>query len=336
MPPADEEVMGLGFVEVAKLKKYFPVQKSFIAQLFSRKTEFVRAVDGVDLILEKGDIYGLVGESGSGKTTIGRLTAALIQPTEGQVSIDSVNLFSIKKNQLRKFRKRVQFVYQDPQSSLNPKMTVGDAVAEPLRYLGGVPRGELRETVYAMLERVGLSPAEAFYDRYPQELSGGQRQRVVIARALVVKPDYVVADEPVAMVDVSVRAQIMDLLLPMQTEPDLTVLLITHDLAVAKYMCNRMSVMYLGKIAETGGNEQIFANPLHPYTKALMAAVPIPNPRARSDKKIPAGEIPSALNPPAGCRFHPRCPYVFDRCRVEVPELIEREPGHHVACHLYD
>ncbi|MDV3244149.1 MAG: ABC transporter ATP-binding protein [Nitrososphaerales archaeon] len=326
----------MGFVEVSKLKKYFPVQKSFIAQLFSRKAEYVRAVDGIDLTIEKGDIYGLVGESGSGKTTTGRLTAALVQPTAGEVSIDGVSLFSIKKDQLRKFRRRVQFIYQDPMSSLNPKMTVGDAVAEPLRYLGEGPRESLRQTVSALLERVGLSPAESFFDRYPQELSGGQRQRVVIARALVVKPDYVVADEPVAMVDVSVRAQIMDLLLEMQKELGLTVLLITHDLAVAKHMCNRISVMYLGNIAETGSNEQIFANPLHPYTKALMAAVPVPNPRARTEKKIPVGEIPSALYPPPGCRFHPRCPYVFERCRVEVPELIEREPGHYVACHLYD
>jgi peptide/nickel transport system ATP-binding protein len=326
----------MGFVDVKKLKMYFPVQKGFLAQIFSRKTEYVRAVDGVDLTVEKGDIYGLVGESGSGKTTIGRLTAALARPTEGAVSIDGIDLYSMKKDQLRRFRKRIQLIYQDPMSSLNPKMTVGNAIAEPLRYLVGAPRNQLKPTVNAMLDRVGLSPPETFYDGFPQELSGGQRQRVVIARALVVKPDYVVADEPVAMVDVSVRAQIMDLLIQMQKELDLTVLLITHDLAVAKYMCNRISVMYLGKIAETGSNEQIFSNPLHPYTKALMAAVPVPNPRARTDKKIVAGEIPSPLNPPSGCRFHPRCPFAFDRCSVEVPELIEREPGHFVACHLYD
>jgi peptide/nickel transport system ATP-binding protein len=336
MPPPRREVSGLGFLEARRLKKYFPVQKSFIAQLFSRKTEYVRAVDGVDLTVEKGDIYGLVGESGSGKTTVGRLTIALVQPTEGTMVFDGVDLFGLSKGELRKFRRRLQAVYQDPMSSLNPKMTVGAAVGEPLRYLEKMPPQKLAQTVDSMLEKVGLSPAGAFRDRYPQELSGGQRQRVVIARALVVRPDYVVADEPVAMVDVSVRAQIMDLLIKMQKELDLTVLLITHDLAVAKYLCNRISVMYLGKIAETGTNEQIFANPLHPYTKALIAAVPVPNPRSKSGERVTPGEIPSPLNPPSGCRFHPRCPFAFDRCKVEVPALVEREPGHSAACHLYD
>jgi peptide/nickel transport system ATP-binding protein len=263
------------------------------------------------------------------------MTAALEKPTEGKILLEGVDVAKLKRSALKEFRRKVQYVYQDPLSSLNPKMSVGDAVEEPLRYLA--PRGTDRpEEVNRMLEKVGLSPASTFRDRYPHELSGGQRQRVVIARALVTNPKYVVADEPVAMVDVSVRAQIMELLLGMQKELDLTILLITHDLAVAKYMCNKISVMYLGEIAETGTNEQIFSNPMHPYTRALKAAVPIPDPTVRSGAKVARGEVPSSLNPPAGCRFNPRCPFVFDRCKVEEPLLVEREKSHSVACHLYD
>jgi peptide/nickel transport system ATP-binding protein len=324
------------FLEVNGLRKLFPVQRSLIAQLFAKsRAENVRAVDGVTFSVERGDVFGLVGESGSGKTTTGRVTAGLMRPTEGKVVVDGTELFSIPKSELRKFRKRMQFVYQDPLSSLNPKMTVGDAVGEPLRYLSDEAAPKRRDSVFELFERVGLSPADSFYYRYPHQLSGGQRQRVVIARALSIGPEYLVADEPVAMVDVSVRAQIMDLLLTMQRELNLTILLITHDLAVAKYMCNKIAVMYLGRIMEYGKTEDLFRNPLHPYTQALLAAVPIPDPRKRSEKRIPSGEIPSALNPPSGCVFHPRCPKVFDRCSLEVPQLLEYESGHFVACHLY-
>ena len=321
-------------MELRGVKKHFPIQKSLLAQFATREREFVHAVDGVDLNVEKGDVYGLVGESGSGKTTTGRITAALERPTEGEVLLDGEDVTKLKGSALRNFRKKVQYIYQDPLSSLNPKMTVGEAIEEPLRYLtaGGTNR---RETVDEMLEKVGLSPALTFRERYPHELSGGQRQRVVIARALVTSPKYVVADEPVAMVDVSVRAQIMELLLGMQRELDLTILLITHDLAVAKYMCNKISVMYLGEIAETGTNEQVFSNPMHPYTQALKAAVPVPNPSERSGKKVARGEVPSSLNPPAGCRFNPRCPFAFDRCRAEEPKLLSSDKGNLVACHLY-
>jgi peptide/nickel transport system ATP-binding protein len=323
------------FIEVKSLTKYFPVQKGLVAQILSRTQQSVKAVDHVTFNVEKGDIFGLVGESGSGKTTTGKITAGLLKPTSGQILIDGVDLYKLERRKLRAFRRKMQFVFQDPLSSLNPKMTIGNAIAEPLRYLSDVPSSKRRDKVLDILDRVGLSPAESFYTRYPHHLSGGQRQRVVIARAISIDPEYLIADEPVAMVDVSVRAQIMELLLKMQRELNLTILLITHDLAVAKYMCNKVSVMYLGKIMEAGGTKSIFANPLHPYTQALLQAVPIPNPRERSEKKIPAGEIPSALNPPAGCVFHPRCPFVFGRCSADVPELLERDTGHFVACHLY-
>jgi peptide/nickel transport system ATP-binding protein len=324
------------FLEVNSLRKFFPVQRSLVAQVFSRTAaDTVHAVDGVTFNVERGDVFGLVGESGSGKTTTGRVTAGLVTPTEGHVTFDGVEIFSMGKSELRKLRKRIQLVYQDPLSSLNPKMTIGDAVSEPLRYLSDEPALKSREHVSELLERVGLFPADSFYFRYPHQLSGGQRQRVVIARALSIGPEYLVADEPVAMVDVSVRAQIMDLLLTMQRELNLTILLITHDLAVAKYMCNKIAVMYLGKIMEYARTEDLFRNPLHPYTQALLAAVPIPDPKKRSVKKIPSGEIPSALNPPTGCVFHPRCPRVFGKCSAEVPPLLEHETGHYVACHLY-
>ncbi|HKM50121.1 MAG TPA: ABC transporter ATP-binding protein [Candidatus Bathyarchaeia archaeon] len=324
------------FLEVHDLKKFFPVQRSLIAQLFSgASAQNVRAVDGVSFTVEKGDVFGLVGESGSGKTTTGRITAGLTKPTQGHVTVDGTEIFSLKKTELRKFRKRMQLVYQDPLSSLNPKMTIGDAIGEPLRYLGDEKSSKRRDKIIKLLTDVGLSPPESFYARYPHQLSGGQRQRVVIARAISIGPEYLVADEPVAMVDVSVRAQIMDLLLTMQRQLNLTILLITHDLAVAKYMCNKIAVMYLGKVMEYGKTEDLFKNPLHPYTQALLQAVPIPDPRKRSEKKIPSGEIPSPLNPPKGCVFHPRCPMVLERCSVDVPQLVEHESGHFVACHLY-
>jgi peptide/nickel transport system ATP-binding protein len=323
------------FIEVERLRKYFPVQKGLLAQLFSSKNEYVHAVDDVSLTIERGDIFGLVGESGSGKTTTGRITAGLLKPTSGRVRIDGTDLYELEPAKLRLFRERMQFVFQDPLSSLNPKMTVGQAVSEPMRYLTKTSTSKRKEQALELLDTVGLSPSETFYYRYPHQLSGGQRQRVVIARAISIKPEYLIADEPVAMVDVSVRAQIMELLLRMQRELNLTILLITHDLAVAKYMCNKISVMYLGKIMESSTTRQLFSNPLHPYTDALLDAVPIPNPKVTSDKKLPAGEIPSALNPPAGCGFHPRCAYVFERCSSEEPDLLTQSEGHRVACHLY-
>jgi peptide/nickel transport system ATP-binding protein len=302
------------FLEVVDLKKYFPVQKGMVEQLLSRKLTYVKAVDGVTFSVDKGDIFGLVGESGSGKTTTGRLTVGLLKPTSG----------------------RMQIIFQDPTASLNPKMKVGDAVADALRLLTDADAETAKKRVLEMFEYVGLTPAGEIYSRYPRNLSGGQKQRVVIARALVTRPEYVVADEPVAMVDVSVRAQILDVMKEMHERLGLTYLFITHDLAVAKYLCSRIAIMYLGRLFETGNVEDIFGLPLHPYTQALLAAVPVPDPTVRREKKIPRGEIPNAINPPSGCRFHPRCPYATEICSREEPQLRQvdtSKASHLVACH---
>lgn len=324
----------MSYIEVIDLKKYFPVQRSFIEQLFSKKKEYVKAVDGITFSVEKGAIHGLVGESGSGKSTTGRLTIALIEPTSGTVRFEGKDIWSLENNQFREVRSKMAMVFQDPTSSLNPKMKIGEQVADALRYRPEhYSARERRESAEEMLERVGLSPAESFYSRYPHELSGGQRQRVVIARALVTNPSYVVADEPVAMVDVSVRAQIMQLLVDLRKQFNLTMLMITHDLAVAKYMCDTVSVMYLGKIVEEGTVQDVFRMPLHPYTQALLNAVPVPDPENKSVKQIPSGEIPNPINPPSGCRFHPRCPIAGSICSVKEPE-VRIVKGHKVACHF--
>jgi len=324
------------FLEVVDLKKYFPVQKGMVEQLLSRKLTYVKAVDGVTFSVDKGDIFGLVGESGSGKTTTGRLTVGLLKPTSGRVIIGGVDVPSLNKEELRRFRRRMQIIFQDPTASLNPKMKVGDAVADALRLLTDADAETAKKRVLEMFEYVGLTPAGEIYSRYPRNLSGGQKQRVVIARALVTRPEYVVADEPVAMVDVSVRAQILDVMKEMHERLGLTYLFITHDLAVAKYLCSRIAIMYLGRFFETGNVEDIFGLPLHPYTQALLAAVPVPDPTVRREKKIPRGEIPNAINPPSGCRFHPRCPYATEICSREEPQLRQvdtSKASHLVACH---
>lgn len=326
----------MSFLEVSDLKKYFPVQHGFLEQLTTRHPSFVRAVDGVSFSLAKGDIFGLVGESGSGKTTTGRLTIGLLRPTSGKVSLEGIAINSLKATELRKMRKRMQIIFQDPTASLSPRMRAGDAVADALKLLENADKSEARRRVIEIFEYVGLTPAAEIYGRYPSNLSGGQKQRVVIARALVTNPEYVVADEPIAMVDVSVRAQILDVMRGMHERLGLTYLFITHDLAVAKYLCNRVGIMYLGKIVEQGDTKEIFSLPLHPYTQALLAAVPVPDPSAKRNKNIPHGEIPNAINPPPGCRFNPRCPFATEVCRKEEPPLRKvnsSQPTHLVACH---
>jgi peptide/nickel transport system ATP-binding protein len=321
-------------LEVSELTKHFPVQKSFLEKLLAREMSYVHAVDGVSFGIDRGEILGLVGESGSGKTTTGRLILGLEKPTSGSIFYDGIDLVTLEGEALRRFRRRIQVVFQDPYASLNPRMRIGDAVAHPARIHGLAGGDAAKKLVFDVFEKVGLSPASTFYVKYPHQLSGGQRQRVAIARALILNPEFIVADEPIAMVDVSVRALILELLLKLKEEYNLTYLFITHDLATAKYVCDAIAIMYLGQIVEAGESKEIFRNPLHPYTIALMSAIPVPDPKARREKIIPRGEIPSAVNPPAGCRFHPRCPFVMEICWRVEPKLVEASPGHLVSCHL--
>jgi peptide/nickel transport system ATP-binding protein len=320
------------FLTVASLKKYFPVEKGFLDRLLTSQKSFVHAVDDVSFSVNRGDILGLVGESGSGKSTTGRLCLKLIEPTTGSIMFEGVDLAKLHGEDLRRFRKNMQLIFQDPMSSLSPRIRIGDAVKHALSFQGVGTASEQTDRTRAILERVGLKPWSNFYDRYPHQLSGGQRQRVVIARALVLNPKFVVADEPIAMVDVSVRAQILELMLELKKEFDLTYLFITHDLAMANYVCHSIAIMYLGKIVETGSKEDVFGRPLHPYTLALLSSIPVPDPKAKLERIIPKGEIPSPINPPKGCRFHPRCPYAQEICSEREPQLEEIKPQRYAAC----
>lgn len=322
------------FVEVTDLHEYFPVQKGFLEATLSKKRQFVHAVDGVSFTIERGETFGLVGESGSGKTTTGRLLVHLLEPTSGRITVNGEDIVTIDSDSLRHFRRRAQMIFQDPMAALNPRMRIGDAIKDALDiHKIGTDR---KQEVMHMLERVGLTPPETFYDKYPHQLSGGQRQRAVIGRAMILSPEFVVADEPVAMVDVSIRAQILDLMLSLKKELGLTYVFITHDLATANYFCDSIAIMYLGKIAEIGIREEVFKSPKHPYTAALMSAIPVPDPKHKHKRLIPRGEIPSPINPPSGCRFHPRCPRAFDRCPKEEPGMTKLSDTHFVACHLFN
>ena len=323
-------------MQMKDVKKHFPVKRSFIDGLVGTKAKQVRAVDGVTLEIEKGETFALVGESGSGKTTLGKLALRIYLPTDGEVLFEGRSLGALQGGELMAFKRSAQMVYQDPVAALNPRTRIGEAIGEPLEFHGLRDKREKRAKALAMMKKVGFDPPEDFYARYPHEISGGQRQRVVIARALILGPKLVVADEPVAMLDVSIRAQILKLLLDLKQEMNLTLLMVTHDIAIAKYYADRVAIMYLGQVVESAPREEIFDNPMHPYTKALFSSVPIPDPEVSKKRMIIKGEIPSAINPPPACRFHPRCPYVFDRCRAEAPLLVSRKPGHVVSCHLYD
>jgi oligopeptide transport system ATP-binding protein len=316
-------------LEVRNLVKHFEVGGG----LFGGPPGLVKAVDGVSFAIRRGETLGLVGESGCGKTTTGRCILQLERPTSGQVIFEGVDLTTLGQVELRAVRRRVQVIFQDPYSSLNPRMTVGQIIAEPLGVHGIVPERRAREArVKSLLERCGLLPAMAL--RYPHELSGGQRQRVGIARALAMEPSLIVCDEPVSALDVSIQAQIINLLEELQADFGLTYLFVAHDLSVVRHISDRVAVMYLGKIVEITDRKSLYDNPLHPYTQALLSAVPIPDPavEAGRERTVLGGEVPSPLNPPAGCVFHPRCPIAIDDCSRGVPELREIHPEHRVAC----
>jgi peptide/nickel transport system ATP-binding protein len=321
-------------IQVQNLKKHFPLQKGFIENLLAKEKAFVRAVDGVSFTIKKGEVLGLVGESGCGKTTTGRLILRLLEPTSGDVLYKEKSVFSHSGREMEKMREKMQIIFQDPYASLSPRMTVGKAISHPLAIHKLHSKTESKQVCLNIMEKVGLFPASFLYKKYPHQISGGQRQRVVIARALVTNPDFVVADEPIAMADVSVRAMILELMVQLKREFDLTYLFITHDLATCKYICDRVAIMYLGKIVEIGPLEEVFKNPVHPYTATLLAAVPVPDPKYRRTQPIPKGEIPSPINPPPGCRFHPRCHAAKAACSVHEPDLVEVHKGHWVACSL--
>jgi oligopeptide transport system ATP-binding protein len=322
-PPSED------LVQVRDLYKYFPIN----AGVFSRHVGDVKAVDGVDFTIRAGETLGLVGESGSGKTTAGRVVLRLLPATKGEVIFDGRSVHELGREDVRKLRKEMQIIFQDPYASLNPRMTVGDIIGEPLR-IHAIAKGKEAETrVQELLRLVGLQPYHA--NRYPHEFSGGQRQRIGIARALAVGPKFIVADEPVSALDVSIQAQVINLLQDLQAQFGLTFLFIAHDLSVVRHISTRVAVMYVGKIIEIADRDALYENPLHPYTQALLSAIPIPDPAVESRRKriILTGDIPSPVNPPSGCRFHTRCPIAFDRCKVEIPALLRYGTGHQTACH---
>ncbi|MFG3612695.1 ABC transporter ATP-binding protein [Rummeliibacillus stabekisii] len=316
-------------LEVKNLKKHFPVNKG----LFGQKKSFVRAVDGVSLTIEKGETLGLVGESGCGKSTTGRMITRLLAPTEGEILFDGRDLSKLNDKQIREARKELQMIFQDPYASLNPRMTIGETIAEPLIVHNMMNKKDRIKKVHELLECVGLTSYHA--NRYPHEFSGGQRQRIGIARALAVNPKLIVADEPVSALDVSIQSQVLNLMQDLQEEFGLTYLFISHDLSVVEHISDRVGVMYLGKLVEIARKETLYENPKHPYTKALMSAVPIANPRVKKERIVLQGDIPSPSNPPTGCTFHPRCNACMEICKTEVPVLKETSPGHFSACHLY-
>ena len=317
----------MALLEVQDLKKYFPVKKGIL----SRTIGEVRAVDGISFTLERGETLGVVGESGCGKTTVGRSILRLIEPTSGQVFFNGQDLLQLRGEELRKMRASFQIIFQDPFSSLDPRMSVGEIIGEPLRNHRSASRSEIKDRVAHLLNRVGLHPSQM--GRYPHEFSGGQRQRIGIARALALNPLAIVCDEPVSALDVSIQAQVINLLVELQEEMNLSYLFIAHDLSVVEHISDRVAVMYLGRIVELASDQALYENPVHPYTQALLSAVPVPDPDIRKKRTILEGDVPSPIHPPTGCAFHPRCPAKRDRCSRERPELLNLGNDHYVACH---
>ncbi len=316
-------------IEVKNLKKWFPIGKDVAG-----KKAILKAVDDVSFFINRKEVLGLVGESGCGKTTCGKVLLRIIEPTSGSIFFDNVEITHLNRQEMKNFRRRMMIIYQDPYGSLDPRMRIGKAIAEPLEVHNiGSPK-EREERVIQLMEKVGLSADQV--NRYPHEFSGGQRQRIGIARALATSPEFIVADESVSALDVSIQAQIINLLKELQQEFGLTLLFVAHDLSVVKHISNRVAVMYLGKIVEMAEKKSLFSEPKHPYTQALLSAIPVPDPRQRKQQEIIMGDVPSPVNPPKGCRFHTRCPKVMDICKVEEPVLRGIKPDYFVACHLCD
>jgi oligopeptide/dipeptide ABC transporter ATP-binding protein len=315
-------------LEVRDLKKHFTIRKGVL----QRSAGTVFAVDGVSFTIVGGETLGLVGESGCGKSTVGRTVLRLLEPTAGTIRISGADITNLSKTALRPYRRQMQIIFQDPFSSLDPRMSAGDIVAEPIRVHGVTSGGAVKQKVATLFERVGLRRAQM--EHYPHQFSGGQRQRIGIARALALQPNLIVADEPVSALDVSIQAQVLNLMLDLQNEMGLAYLFISHNLAVVEHISHNVAVMYLGRIVEYTDKRTLFARALHPYTESLLLAVPVPDPRVKRQKRVLQGDVPSPINPPSGCHFHTRCPYVVDRCRTETPALREVKPGQMVACHL--
>ena len=314
-------------LETKDLSKYFTAKKG----LLNRQPSQVKAVDHVSLTVNKGETLGLVGESGCGKSTLGRTILRLIPATEGQVLYNGEDILTYDKKKMWEMRRKLQIIFQDPYSSLNPRMTVYDLISAPLEVYKIGTKAERREMVEEILQEVGLD--KQYLNRFPHEFSGGQRQRIGIARALILNPEFVVCDEAVSALDVSVRAQVLNLMKNMQQKKNLTYLFISHDLSVVRHISDRIAVMYLGSVAEVAEKAQLYSNPMHPYTKALLSAIPLPDVKKKRQRIILEGDVPSAYNPPSGCKFHTRCPYATDRCKQEIPVLRQMEKGHQVACH---
>ncbi|HLI51218.1 MAG TPA: dipeptide ABC transporter ATP-binding protein [Thermomicrobiaceae bacterium] len=324
--------VGETLLDVQDLYMHFPLTRGIIIQ---HKVGAVQAVDGISFSVKKGETLGLVGESGCGKSTAGRAILQLYKPTGGSVIFRGQDLAKLDGGDMRKMRRYLQMIFQDPYASLNPRMTVGSIISEPMQIHGLVPKGQRNARVQELLETVGLNPY--FANRYPHEFSGGQRQRIGVARALAANPDFIVCDEPVSALDVSIQAQIINLLEDLQSQFNLTYLFIAHDLSVVRHISDRVAVMYLGKFCELATRHELYDDPLHPYTKALLSAVPIPDPviEKKRERIILTGDVPSPINPPSGCHFHTRCPYAMDVCRKVEPRFVDQGGGHFVACHLY-
>lgn len=322
--------MADNLLEVKGLKQYYPAKGDF-----GQKIGYVKAVDGVDFEVRRGEVFGIVGESGCGKSTLGKSICKLIEPTEGSIVLDGEEISKYSPKQMRPIRKKVQMVFQDPYASLNPRMSVRDIIAEPLIIHGlGKTKQELDKRVIELLRQVGLDDYHA--NRYPHEFSGGQRQRIGIARALAVEPQLIIADEPVSALDVSIQSQVLNLMNQLKNDHHLTYIFVAHDLSVVEHISDRVGVMYLGDFVEVADKYNLYQNPLHPYTKALLSAVPIPDPKAKKERVLLEGTIPSALNPPGGCKFHTRCTYCMERCKTETPGKYQVSDDHYVYCHLYD